>query len=620
MEPVLFNIPAGNYGPSSTPQPQTSQTPQPASQSSSGGLDSDAVNLTRAIRQHESGGDFTAKGQSGEYGAYQFLPSTWNAWSKNAGVNVPLNEATPEQQNQVAYTQIKQWKDQGYNVGQIASLWNSGDPNAYTGKFTSGAPAKGMNRFGAKYDVPAYAQSVATTYQNLKHAGVTDPSQGAMADSPIAKQNDPTQGDSSITGIPVVDSLLNFFTPAVGDIKNDITGQNSKTALQQLGDLGLTALPFIPGLGELGEGARAAEAGGEAATGLLPRLLGGAAKSGAIGYGADVASHLAQGQTNLGQVLTPGLGTLTGGILGAGGELLSGRGTSVAARLNNSLIKPLQRHVAYGKDPGRTLAELGITANSLDELGTKATAARSQIGSAIGDMGRQIPGNLDLSDTITPLDDAMQTAAQQNNQGLFNRLAAVKTALTNNLGMAADESGNPTIQSMGTRDLSTNSYQQSMAFKSLVGDMTHWTGNPSDDKVLNSALQDVWRNISGVQKTAASNVSPDVRATLEKLNEHYGGLTSAMAAIKHRIPVTERQNILSVNDFLAAILGGESGGGILGGGAAGLGSALLRRAAGTPAVKTRLAAALARNGTGIIPQLLKSAAIRGAVGLTSANQ
>jgi len=37
--------------------------------------------------------------------------------SAAAGVNVPLNQSTLEQQNQVAYTQIKKWKDAGYNVG-----------------------------------------------------------------------------------------------------------------------------------------------------------------------------------------------------------------------------------------------------------------------------------------------------------------------------------------------------------------------------------------------------------------------------------------------------------------------------------------------------------------------
>lgn len=127
-------------------------------------LDPSIVNLTKAIRQTESGGNFQAKGASGEYGAYQFTPDTWNAKSTKYGVNVPLNQATPEQQNEVAYKQISDWKSQGYNVGQIASMWNAGEgkPNAYLDGNS------GINKYGVSYDTAAYAKKVATAYQQFK--------------------------------------------------------------------------------------------------------------------------------------------------------------------------------------------------------------------------------------------------------------------------------------------------------------------------------------------------------------------------------------------------------------------------------------------------------------------
>ena len=70
-------------------------------------LDPEAVNLAKAIRQHESGGDFNAKGKSGESGAYQFTAPTWQGYAKDVlgNANAPM---TPENQNQVAYTKIKQ--------------------------------------------------------------------------------------------------------------------------------------------------------------------------------------------------------------------------------------------------------------------------------------------------------------------------------------------------------------------------------------------------------------------------------------------------------------------------------------------------------------------------------
>ena len=145
-------------------------------------LDPEAVNLTKAIRQTESGGNFQAKGGSGEYGAYQWEPSTWTAMSQQAGVNVPLQQATPEQQNQVAYTQVKKWKDAGYNVGQIASMWNAGEknPNAYKQNDS------GTNSSGQKYDVGAYAKSVATAYQTLKSGGQvqSDPTNPSSTTNP----------------------------------------------------------------------------------------------------------------------------------------------------------------------------------------------------------------------------------------------------------------------------------------------------------------------------------------------------------------------------------------------------------------------------------------------------
>lgn len=133
-------------------------------------LDPQVVNLARAIRQTESGGDFNAKGASGEHGAYQFTNDTWNAQSSKFGINVPLNKATPEQQNAVAYNQIKEWKDAGHNVAQIASMWNAGqgEPEAYTGKFSNGKTSTGTNNLGVKFSVPDYAYDVANNYQTYK--------------------------------------------------------------------------------------------------------------------------------------------------------------------------------------------------------------------------------------------------------------------------------------------------------------------------------------------------------------------------------------------------------------------------------------------------------------------
>lgn len=168
-------------------------------------LDPQAVDLAKAIRQTESGGDFTARGKSGEYGAYQYTPATWANDAKAAGVDVPLQHATPEQQNQVAYTKIKNLKDQGLNVGQVASAWNAGqgEHDAYTGTFSNGHPSVGTNKYGVHFDVPAYAKSVATAYQSIKAGGQpqADPNNPSSTANqtlvqPPAPQTDPNAPDT----------------------------------------------------------------------------------------------------------------------------------------------------------------------------------------------------------------------------------------------------------------------------------------------------------------------------------------------------------------------------------------------------------------------------------------
>lgn len=173
-------------------------------------LDPQVVNLAKAIRQTESGGNFSAQGKSGEMGGYQFTPDTWNASAPQYGITSSLKDATPEEQNAVAYNRIKSWKDQGKDVTQIASMWNAGEgePDAYTGKFgtttkthNAGDPSVGINSFGAKYDVPAYAKSVSNAYLSLKNGGQVsvDPNNPSSVASPQFPLKSSTQDQNEST-------------------------------------------------------------------------------------------------------------------------------------------------------------------------------------------------------------------------------------------------------------------------------------------------------------------------------------------------------------------------------------------------------------------------------------
>ena len=129
-------------------------------------IDIGAFNLARAIKAHETRGSrdpYNQRGASGEFGAYQWTKPTWQGAAQRflGNANAPL---TVENQNKVAYSTVKAWKDKGYRPDQIMSMWNAGEgrPNAHMEGF------KGTNKFGASYDVPAYVASVSREYQRIK--------------------------------------------------------------------------------------------------------------------------------------------------------------------------------------------------------------------------------------------------------------------------------------------------------------------------------------------------------------------------------------------------------------------------------------------------------------------
>lgn len=126
--------------------------------------DQDAINFSKAIIDHESGGNFTAKGKSDEYGAAQWIEPTWNAEAQKYLGYVPkwgTSEMTPEIQKAVIYSKIKEEKDKGLNPAQIAAQHNSGSPDGWENKI-------GVNKYGVKYDVPTYVKAVTDKYQKYK--------------------------------------------------------------------------------------------------------------------------------------------------------------------------------------------------------------------------------------------------------------------------------------------------------------------------------------------------------------------------------------------------------------------------------------------------------------------
>ena len=241
-----------------------------------------------------------------------------------------------------------------------------------------------------------------------------------VAPPPASTSSDNSQNNSqpeSLGGkaLDVVKGVGNFLFPIVGDVYNDITGQSKKTALQQVGDTALSALPFIPGLGEVGEGVKGVEAvaeGGEALAdatkggGILDAIKGSPVAKGAItGYGAGVASNLSQGQ-GLGQSLLPNANTIGGAALGGLTPVaLKGLGnfatkisgidpqvytelSKMGVEANPQDAKLYDQYIQATKEHAinlRATSPLTMAANNLDTAAEKINTITDEAGKAVGE-------------------------------------------------------------------------------------------------------------------------------------------------------------------------------------------------------------------------------------------
>ncbi|HSV94555.1 MAG TPA: hypothetical protein VLH94_01055, partial [Spirochaetia bacterium] len=165
---------------------------------------------------------------------------------------------TVENQNKVAYYQIKEWKDKGLTPAQIASKWNSGDENAYK------KGHKGYNaKLGVSYDTPAYTMKVSNYYNELK-GGVAPQPTKPVTPIEMPKEKEPTLGEQLGTrleeGGKAIESIIGG---------KEKTGQTRVSGLLQtagavaggIGDVVTKGLELIPGVKQIenliGKGAQA---------------------------------------------------------------------------------------------------------------------------------------------------------------------------------------------------------------------------------------------------------------------------------------------------------------------------------------------------------------------------
>lgn len=270
-------------------------------------------------------------------------------------------------------------------------------------------------------------------------------------------------------------------------------------------------------------------------------------------------------------------------VAGKGASLAKGllpEGADVGGRVINSLIKPLLKDFSYGKNPGRAVAEAGITANSLDELAVNIRTVRQDVGQQIADKVAKSDARFNATDSMKSLDDAIVEAQKspRTNSAIISRLQNLKDDL-----LQVGEDGLP------TRNLSDLSASELFDLKRDIGDLTRWTGNATDDEIVNKALKQTYGKIKGQLDSKIDGISD--------LNTKYADLKSAEIATEYRDKIAARQGLIGFGGQQAGIAAGlvtaAATGGITAGLLVGATATGIAEAAKTPAFKTNLAAWLA---------------------------
>lgn len=401
-------------------------------------------------------------------------------------------------------------------------------------------------------------------------------------------------------GVPFGKNLVRLMNPEVADFQTQVPAPRgilptiARTAGEVAPDMAMMG-PFVEAAGAL-----------PAVGGLsnLAKLINNPLTRTAGGVGAYEGTKAALQGQDAGTVAKKA-------AAGAGGALIAGKAFEVAGKgvqkgldtvskapgaVINSLVKPLLKDFSYGKNPGRAVAAEGITGNSLDELAAKIGQRRKEIGLQI----RQTligAGNerVDLRQAFDSIDNAIAEAGKspRTNAPLIQRLKDLKDDL---LGAVVD----PQTGKTAHRNLVDLTPEEALGIKVQIGDLTRFTGNPSDDQLVNSALKRAY----GVIKERINQAVPAVKA----LNERFADLTSAEVATKYRDKIVSRQNLLSLAPKILG--GGAAIAGLVTGDPRLIGAAIIEigaeRILASPALKTRVAASLAKLPAEELAKVLES--------------
>lgn len=478
--------------------------PQTTPQSTAPQPDVQALALTKAIRQQESGGNYNQIGDNAtSTGAYQYQPATWSMYAKQV-LGDPNAAMTPENQNAVTYGMVKTWKDQGLGPAQIAAAWNAGEAKATDGSWANNVGTTTRGGKPLNYNTPAYVQAVVNNFRQIYPSLQTQYS----APVPQVQPSTPVTPDSALNGFQntaanliggkalaqgagfalsgagnnaeqlaaendkQVTSLINIAkTYPSGDPRRTKLLQEAEQQSSQLADSinqtqGLAPtnkevigsalqLPLtLATIGSLAPAEAAVPEAGSLAEAIGKNVTGGASKSfldtaagkilknTVLGSAIGGTSSMAQG----GDIASGAEGGAAAGFLGgSAGELISKLADYVPARILQSALPQLANN-PEALDSALAKTKFGSVATNLEDVQSRLNSYKNQIKGFITDPEFR-DWKLTADDILPKVSEAFPNSEMTNDQMLLKMKAslpndsALITKLQNG-GLNLEESNN----------------------------------------------------------------------------------------------------------------------------------------------------------------------------------
>jgi hypothetical protein len=340
------------------------------------------------------------------------------------------------------------------------------------------------------------------------------------------------------------------------------------------------------------------------ALGRVPGAVGSIAKAvqglGAAGYAAKGASDIADISTQPGNMSPDDLQKLffdgaqvAGGAAGTA-DAIAGSSPKTGVAMMNRVIKPGLKNFERGQNPGQAVIDEGLTGNSTADLAQNIKSRYRMVGQQIGDTlttPAAAAQKLDVHTAVTqPIDDAMTTAQNAGRADLYTKLQTIKDQLTKNFAPDANGDLQPIGPITKNKALVDLTPEEVTDIKRQVGDVTKWEGTPFRDE-FNQVKAAIYGNLKDAVEQAVPDVAP--------LNARYRMLKNAGAATDRTAAVQERQNAVSLPDYIltaGSVPAGLAVGHPIEGALTGAALATARHALSSPAIQTRAAQFLAHEG------------------------